>query len=78
MPMEECVLAIVTAVLAYSEKRDASLEEIHFINNDIDVACEAIIMAEQRLKMETMTSAVQRMDHGKQRYGNWVYPHCLE
>ncbi|KAK7494928.1 hypothetical protein BaRGS_00013807, partial [Batillaria attramentaria] len=69
MPMEQCVLAIVTAVLAYSDKKTA-LEEIHFINNDVDVACEAIIMADQRLKIETVTSAIQRLDEGAHNASN--------
>ena len=80
MPVEHCILALVTALLAFSDVRFnsiSSLQEIHFINNDINVVCEAIIMAEQRLKMETVETAKQRMKDGQQLYGRYVYPYCL-
>lgn len=76
VPMDQCVMAIVTALLAYSEKKSPCLEEVHFVNNDINVACEAILLTDQRLKIETVVSALQRLEEGAQRYGHHVYPHC--
>ncbi|XP_076465733.1 uncharacterized protein LOC143297329 isoform X1 [Babylonia areolata] len=77
MPVELCVLSLVSAVMLFSEQQRGTgspVEEIHFINNDINVVCEAIIMIEQRLSMETMDSTRQRFEEGKKHYGRYVFP----
>lgn len=79
MPTDDCILALVTALLVFSDERHSNLsflEEVHFINNDINVVCEAIILAEQRIKIETVETTKQRMEDGKQHYGRCVYPYC--
>ena len=80
MPIKLCVQALVTALRVYGENRHSSvslLEEVHFINFDVNVVVEAIFSCEEILKTETAETAVNRMEDGKKLYGKRVFPYCL-
>lgn len=79
MSTDHCVLALITAVLAYPEMRPCiSLQEVHFVHNDVNVVGEAIILADQQLENEDKESAKQRLQQGRQLNRLYdAYPHSL-
>ncbi|KAL8566043.1 hypothetical protein ACOMHN_062772 [Nucella lapillus] len=79
MPIEHCVLSLVTALKLFIHESTMGarhLREVHFINNDMNVVCEAIILTEQRLSMETVHTARDRLEEGRRRHGRFVFPFC--
>ncbi|XP_025093854.1 uncharacterized protein LOC112563762 isoform X2 [Pomacea canaliculata] len=79
MSTDHCVLALITAVLAYPEMCSCiSLQEVHFVHNDVNVVGEAIILADQQLENEDKESAKQRLQQGRQLNRLYdAYPHSL-
>ncbi|KAK7111050.1 uncharacterized protein [Littorina saxatilis] len=85
MPVDLCVRALVTALHVFGYNRLTSqpnkqfttlpaLQEVHFIHNDINVVCQAVLMAEDLFKEETADSALKKMREGQQKYSQHVYP----
>ncbi|KAL8572685.1 hypothetical protein ACOMHN_049814 [Nucella lapillus] len=79
MPIEHCVLSLITALKKHSHERFgnlATLEEVHFINHEIDVVCNAVLCAERTVKLETAETSVKRMEQGQRVYSRSVFPFC--
>ncbi|KAK7111053.1 hypothetical protein V1264_014834 [Littorina saxatilis] len=81
LSVDNCVLAVVTALLVFGYDRvlkepgrhvtfQPKLQEVHFINTDINNVVEAILIAEDLFSIETPDSALQRIREGRRKYNH--------